>query len=202
MKLGIMGGTFDPIHNAHLMVASKVKEMFELDKVLLMPTNNPPHKNLRSVSPSNERLELLRLAVEDYPELEVSTIELDRTGTTYTVDTLKQLRAESSDNSLEIFYIIGADVVFDLQNWKDISTVFELCSFIAVLRPGFDRPKFAEKVNELRGGFNCRISIAELPLMDICSTELRRAIALRDFDSLRGKMPGKVIEKIRRDAGI
>jgi len=198
MKIGIMGGTFDPVHNAHLTAASKIRELCGLDEVVLMPTNIPPHKSNRKISSAQQRLAMLNLALETVPEnsgLRVSTIELDRLGTTYTVDTLKQIVMESHTED-DFYYIIGADVVFDLINWKDCTTVFQLCSFIAMMRPGFNIRKFDEKISELRQVHSVRISTVEMQQMNISSTELRNHFAHKTEWQVSDQLPPKVFEYI------
>ena len=202
MNIGIMGGTFDPVHNAHLSIASQVCNLCSLDKVFLMPTSIPPHKINRNISSVQHRLAMLNLAVEDYPCLEVSTVELDRTGTTYAIDTLEHLVAK--EEGVNYFYIIGADVVFDLLNWKDCKKVFQLCSFIALMRQGYERCLFDAKIKELRNVYGVKISCVEVPLIDISSTFVRNCFA--EFTGLESnqakdnlaykKVPKKVFEYI------
>ena len=203
MKIGLMGGTFDPVHNAHLIAAQTVLKLCGLDLVQLLPTNNPPHKMNLSISKASDRLSMLRLAVHGLSHIEVSTIELDRPGTTYTVDTLRLLHLENSFNPIcstqnEYFYIIGADVVFDLLNWKDCEAVFKMCSFIAMLRPGFERAQYDRQVQELQSVHAVKIACVEIPQMDISSTEIRRCFAEGRESEAESNLPKEVFEYIKQ----
>ncbi|MEI6132980.1 MAG: nicotinate-nucleotide adenylyltransferase [Bacillota bacterium] len=201
MKIGIMGGTFDPVHNAHLKAAQVVCKACALDTVMLMPSNVPPHKAGRTIASASDRVEMLRLAVaslaasENTDCLNVSTIEVDRPGTTYTIDTLRML----ASGGAEYFYLVGADVVFDLLNWKDCTEVFKLCTFIAMLRPGFERSQFDQQVRELKEFHAVKMLVVEIPQMDMSSTEIRESIAhceKSEFAELKTWLPVPVFDYI------
>ena len=171
-KIGIFGGTFDPIHYGHLITAEHVREKFDLNKVLFIPVGTPPHKNARQVTAAEHRYNMVYCAVKDNPVFEVSRIEVDRIGYTYTADTLSQLE-QSYGPDVEFYFIIGADVVSELLTWKDTEKVFRLCNFIAVFRPGYEREQFLEQIGFLKKTFSARIHTMDVPLIEISSTEVR-----------------------------
>jgi nicotinate-nucleotide adenylyltransferase len=144
-RIGISGGTFNPIHVGHLIIAEMARDMFDLDKVLFIPSGMPPHKNLGSVLSAEQRFDMVKRAVAGNPYFEESRIEIDREGYTYTVDTLKKLR-ELYGNDTSLYYIIGADVLNDLLTWRNAEEVFKICEFIAALRPGNDEEAFYKQM--------------------------------------------------------
>lgn len=192
-KIGISGGTFDPIHYGHLITAERVKEKFNLDKILFIPAGTPPHKSINQVTEAEHRYNMVHSAVNDNPAFEVSRIEVDRKGYTYTVDTLSQLQ-ESYGAGTEFYFIIGADVVSDLLNWKAPERVFSLCNFIAVFRPGYERKQFSEQISFLKKSYSARIHTIDVPLIEISSTEVRNRV--KNSLSIRYLVPHEVEQYI------
>ena len=135
-RLGIMGGTFDPIHIGHLACAEQAREAYDLDGVVFVPAGNPVFKKDRPVTPAAERLEMCRIATRSNPAFDVSAIEIERGGDTYTVDTLRQLRAHYPDN-VELRFITGADAVYHIVQWRESAAIADLARLIAVTRPGY-----------------------------------------------------------------
>ena len=135
MKLGLMGGTFDPIHAGHILAAEAALAQLQLDQVLFVPTGRPWMKEGTEISPACHRMKMTSLAVSDNPRFSVSSIEVDREGPTYTVDTLEELTRE--DPSRELFLIVGADAVANIGRWKNPERILELCTLVAVPRPGY-----------------------------------------------------------------
>ncbi len=178
MKIGISGGTFDPIHTGHLIVAEKVREILSLDKVIFMPVGIPPHKNPENVTESYHRMEMARLALIDNPFFEVSDIEVKREGVTYTIDTLRILWDVFKDDSTlpKFYYIIGSDILFSMDKWKDIAEIFKLCEFVVVLRPRMDKDKVLERIEYLRVNYSACIRTVDAPLVDVSSTFVRRML--------------------------
>ncbi len=174
-KIGIMGGTFDPVHFGHLIVAEAVREEFQLNRVLFIPVGQPPHKDNLRVSSPEDRYTMLTEAVKSNSSFQVSRIEIDREGYTYTVDTLSQLKAALEPDA-KLFFIIGADVIHDLMAWKNFQEVFLLCEFIAVFRPGFDKNGFDGEIERLRNRYMAKIHTVEVPLIDISSTGIRKRV--------------------------
>ena len=152
-RLGILGGSFDPIHNAHLELASQARAQFHLDEVLLLISGDPPHK-----SPSadkSHRFAMANLASQGREGIYASQIELERSGVIYTIDTLRQLRQALPDTKL--FYIIGADTLLELPTWREADTVYQLTSFIVFLRPGSEITP--EQLNRVFGPCGPRPSV-------------------------------------------
>lgn len=193
MRIGIFGGTFDPIHKGHIEVASAVLNTAGLDRLMFMPTGDPPHKVHRNVTSGALRLQMVQAAIQEAgnPKFSVSDMEIKRNGYTYTIDTLRDLQAQAPEH--EYVWIIGADVLADLKHWKDYHQVFRLCSFIAMYRPGYSRTDFEAEYQELTQ-LDARIQFVEVPSVNISSTEIRNACAAGQDPS--GWVPKAVSEII------
>lgn len=176
LKIGICGGTFDPIHMGHLVIAEMVRCEMNLDKVLFIPSGMPPHKDLNVVTNPMHRLNMVKCAVQGNPYFEAVDIEVKRKGYTYTVDTLNELHKIYPSNTA-FYYIIGADVVMDLLTWKRHDEVFALTKFVAVMRTGYLDNDFNEKINALRQKYDLDIKSIEAPLIEISSTMIRERIS-------------------------
>jgi len=135
-RLGVLGGSFDPIHIGHLVVAEEVRQVRSLAKVLLVPNNHPPHKDVGNLAPARERWRMVQLAVADNPGLETSDIEISRPGKSYTYDTLSELTRRNPE--AELHFIIGSDTVRELPSWYRAKDLPDLCRIIVAYRPGFD----------------------------------------------------------------
>ncbi len=159
-----MGGTFDPIHHGHLVAASEVADSFDLDEVVFVPTGEPWHKD--GVSPSEHRYLMTVVATASNPSFTVSRVDIDRVGTTYTIDTLRDLRAERPD--AELFFITGADAITQILAWKDHEHLWDLAHFVAVSRPGH--------VLSIDGLPSDRVSQLEVPALAISSTDCRERV--------------------------
>jgi nicotinate-nucleotide adenylyltransferase len=168
MRIGIMGGTFDPIHHGHLVAAEEVRYAFRLDKVVFVPAGRPWQKDERGVTPAELRYEMTKRAVEGEPSFEVSRMEIDRSGPTYTIDTLRGYRACAPQ--AELFFITGADAISQILSWKDADDALELATFVAVTRPAHDLGEIGPRVRE-------RVEILEIPALAISSTDIRRRVA-------------------------
>lgn len=181
MRLAIMGGTLDPVHNGHLEIAQAVHAICGLDGVLLLPAGDPPHKRRRT--DRMDRLNMAKLAAEGRDDMWVSEIEVMREGTTYTVDTLTELRRMRPD--VRWSYIIGADTVNVLHLWRRFESVAEMCSFIAVERPGVDTAQAHKSAAMLKERFGAEIRFLDVSGPDISSTLVRdRAAVNQPFDDL------------------
>jgi len=167
-RLGVMGGTFDPIHHGHLVAASEVAQFFMLDEVVFVPTGQPWQKDDRKVSPSEDRYLMTVIATASNPRFSVSRIDIDRGGPTYTIDTLRDLRAERGEGA-ELFFITGADALSRMMSWQDVNELFELAHFVGCTRPG----------HRLTGhGLpEGRVSLLEIPALAISSTDCRERVA-------------------------
>lgn len=169
-RLGIMGGTFDPIHIGHLACAEQVHESFGLDGVIFVPAGTPVYKKNKKVTPAADRLAMCQLAVASNPAFDVSAIEIERGGDTYTIDTLRQLKDHYPDN-VELYFITGADAVFNIIRWKDSAAIARLAHFIAVTRPGYVISD--EQKDYLDQNSNFSISYSEVTALSISSSDLR-----------------------------
>lgn len=176
LRLGVMGGTFDPIHYGHLVTAEEALVQFNLDRVMFMPTGRPVRKTHTDVSSSEDRYLMTVLATASNPDFEVSRLEIDRPGDTYTVDTMTALR-ERLGPQAEIFFITGADAVAEILTWKDAERFAGLCTFIAATRPGFDAAASLPAGRE--GTAVPRVERMEVPALAISSSDIRRRVRER-----------------------
>jgi nicotinate-nucleotide adenylyltransferase len=161
-----MGGTFDPIHHGHLVAASEVQALYDLDEVVFVPTGEPWQKDSLPVSPAEHRYLMTVIATASNPRFTVSRVDLDRTGPTYTIDTLRDLRAQRPGS--ELFFITGADALAQILSWKDIDELWELAHFIGVTRPGHVLSDTGLPVD--------RVTLQEIPAMAISSTNCRSRV--------------------------
>jgi len=167
-RLGIMGGTFDPIHNGHLVAASEVAWALNLDEVIFVPTGQPNFKQDRDVTPAEHRYLMTVIATASNPKFSVSRVDIDRPGITYTVDTLRDLKELYPDDDL--FFISGADAISQILTWHDAAKLWELADFVAVGRPG--------SAMELAGIPYGEVTVVEIPALAISSTDCRRRVRL------------------------
>jgi nicotinate-nucleotide adenylyltransferase len=170
-RIGLMGGTFDPIHHGHLVAAEEARWQFDLDTVLFVPTGQPWQKPV-GVSPAEDRYRMTVIATASNPAFEVSRVEIDHPGPTYTVDTLRRLRAELGEDA-RLFFITGADAVLHILTWTDREEVLALAEFIAATRPGYDLERLTERLPLARE----RLHPMEIPMLAISSTEIRARVA-------------------------
>jgi nicotinate-nucleotide adenylyltransferase len=147
MKIGILGGTFNPIHIGHLILAEEAREKLGLDKVIFMPTYLPPHKEALGIADAQARLAMVKLAIEGNSYFSVSDKEIKRDGRSYTIDTIRELKKEHPQD--EIYFIIGSDLLKYLEDWKDLFEVARLVKFIAATRPGYPLEKIPSYINTL-----------------------------------------------------
>jgi nicotinate-nucleotide adenylyltransferase len=196
LRIGICGGTFDPIHMGHLTIAELVRCEYNLDKVLFIPSGMPPHKDLKAVTDPIHRLNMVKCAVSSNKHFEVIDAEVEREGYTYTVDTLKQLHSMYLPDT-DFYYIIGADVVMDLLTWKRTEEVFKLTKFVAVMRNGFNDRVINDSINSLRKDYSVDIERFEVPLIEISSTFIRERI--KNDQSIKYLVSEGVEEYINRN---
>ncbi|MCB5990550.1 nicotinate-nucleotide adenylyltransferase [Janibacter melonis] len=162
-----MGGTFDPIHHGHLVAASEAQSLLDLDEVVFVPTGQPWQKAERTVSPPEHRYLMTVVATASNPRFTVSRVDIDRDGPTFTIDTLRDLRAARPDD--ELFFITGADALAQILSWKDADELFELAHFVGVTRPGYELSE--------SGLPQDRVTLQEVPAMSISSTDCRDRVA-------------------------
>lgn len=161
-QIGILGGNFNPIHNAHLIVADQVRQQLGLDKVFLMPEYLPPHVDTKSTIDEKHRLEMVKLAIDSVEGLDVETLELERKGVSYTYDTMKLLVEKNPD--VDYYFIIGADMVDYLPKWHKIDELVKMVQFVGVQRPKY------------KAGTSYPLIWVDVPLMDISSSMIRQFI--------------------------
>ena len=168
MKIGVFGGTFDPVHYGHLRMAEVCREELGLDRVLFVPNHVSPYKVGRPITPGHLRVAMLQSVTENNPAFAVSTLELDRPAPSYTVDTLRTIKSENP--GADLFFLTGADAVRGLSGWREPEVLLDLAHFVAMTRPGVGR---AEVLAALPDTWECRILFMEMPGLDISSTDLR-----------------------------
>jgi nicotinate-nucleotide adenylyltransferase len=195
VKTGILGGTFDPVHNAHLLIAGEALRRLELDEVLFIPTSNTPLKEDTVITPVEHRVRMVELAIAGNPVFRLSRIEIDRAGISYTVDTLAEIK-QSPGNDSELYFIIGLDSLKTLPRWKGPDRIIEMCRLVTVLRPGYDVPDIDELEKSITGITERLIIIDDLA-PDISATDIRRRVAaglpINDF------VPGPVEQYILKN---
>lgn len=187
-KVGIMGGTFNPIHFAHLFLAENAQEQLGLDKVLFMPSKNPPHKEKPEEVTQKQRVEMILLGIQGNPHFELSTVELDREGMTYTADTLELLTEENPDT--QYYFIVGADSLLYMHKWKHPRTIFNRCIVVATCRDQVDMEDLKRQAEFLEREFNARIQLLEMPLIQISSHVIRDRLVANQ--SVRYYIPDSV----------
>ncbi len=190
-----MGGTFDPIHYGHLVTAEEALVQFNLDRVVFMPTGLPAAKTHEHVTSAEHRYLMSVIATASNPDFEVSRMEVDRPGVTYTVDTLEELRATHGEQA-ELYFITGADAVWEILHWKDPERAVSMCRFIAATRPGYDLSPFQDsEIGRLVGD---SIEFMEVPALAISSTDIRDRVA--DRRPIGYLLPEAVAAYLRKNA--
>ena len=212
-KIGLFGGTFNPIHMAHMKVAREVKQGFGLDGIWLIPAAIPPHKEKENVAGAQERLEMIRLAIGDDPALKVSDVELKRTGPSFTIDTLKHFKSILPDETC-LYFILGLDAFLEIDTWKSFRELFDEVPFIAISRPGSGAGE-ASKWEALESLLLSKVSrdyefdeskqafvhpvkkpiyIFDVTPIEISATEIRKRV--QEGDAIKSMVPVKVKEYI------
>ncbi len=190
-KIGLFGGTFDPVHNGHLIIAEYLRDELQLDEIWFIPTGKHPLKDNRQISSVEHRLNMLRLAIADNERFKISEIEIHRPGVSYTIDTLNELLETYRDREPKFYYFIGMDNVNELHKWREPEKIVEKCQVVAFGRPGFQPQLEAQP-------FVARIQFVHVPLLEISSTFVRQRI--REGRSVRYIVPKEVEQYILRHA--
>lgn len=188
MQLGILGGTFDPIHFGHLLAAEEARVALGLDLVLFAPAGDPPHKQGYTILPAAHRLSMVRLAIADNPTFDISTVDIDRPGPHYTVDTIHLIRDEWDTDADETYFIMGVDSLAHLLTWHQPAQLIKLCRLAVVARPGY-RADLA-KLEAALPGISRRLDWVEMPVLGISSSDLQRRV--REGRSIRYQVPANV----------
>ena len=179
MRLGVMGGTFDPIHIGHLVTAEEARFQFGLEKVIFIPSAHPPHKTGDLQSPAEDRMRMIQLAIEGNPANGVSDMEIMRQGLSYTIDTLRELHRIHGAET-ELYFITGADAILEILTWKDPEELLAEGWFIAATRPGYPLSKLSEILPEFNSAGEKamkRVCAMEIPALAISSTDIRERVA-------------------------
>lgn len=187
LKIGIMGGTFNPIHIGHLIMAENAYETFGLDKVCIMPNNIPPHKAAPHIAPEH-RIRMAELAVRENPHFELLLTEFEKEGASYTFETLHTLKAEHPEH--EYFFILGADSLFQLDTWRRPEEICSLCTILAATRYHLRTQEMEKQIEYLNEKYHGRIFLMDNPTLDISSKELRERV--KKGESIRYFVPGSV----------
>jgi nicotinate-nucleotide adenylyltransferase len=189
-RLGVMGGTFDPIHHGHLVAASEVAARFELDEVVFVPTGQPWQKTHRQVSSPEDRYLMTVIATASNPRFTVSRVDIDRPGLTYTADTLRDLRTERGDD-VDMYFITGADALAQILTWREVDSIFDLAHFVGCTRPGVDleSPVIAQLPQD-------KVTVMEVPALAISSTACR--LRVQEHQPIWYLVPDGIVQYIAK----
>ena len=192
-RVGILGGTFNPVHLGHLFMAEYAREAIGLDAIMFIPAGVPYMKTTKDVLPGEIRMAMLDLSIRDNNFFISSDMELKREGNTYTYETLTSLKKEYPD--IEFFFIVGADCLFSIENWKEPEKIFEQCTLVAASRNHALENDLKSKKLELEDKFHAKVILLDFPTIDISSTEIRKRV--KEGKSIRYMVPDTVLEYIQ-----
>lgn len=195
-RIAIMGGTFDPIHYGHLVTAEAVWERYNIDRVVFVPSGNPPHKINIEVTDAEYRFSMVQMAISANPHFRVSRIEIDRKGYTYTIDTIREIKA-AFGGKLHIYFITGADALLEIMTWKEANELLKECSYVAVTRPGYMKKDLYDWIDILKKKYGADISAMDVPAFAISSTDIRNRV--RNGRSIKYLVPQNVEEYILKN---
>lgn len=191
-KIGIMGGTFNPVHIGHLFVAEAAREAFSLEQVIFIPTGDPPHKEPSQLASGRDRIRMLQLAVRDNPLFQVNEMEITREGTTYTIDTLIEWKAAHPKD--QVFFIIGGDTLPELKTWRTFEKVARLCSFVVYQRFGYNKTDLEKEAERLFQIYQAEILFMEGSYLEVSSSSVRARLA--ENQTIRYLVPDNVVNYI------
>ena len=192
-KIGILGGTFNPIHTGHLRLAEYARDEFGLDEVWLMPTGCSYLKDADAIVSAEHRLRMSQLAVTNYPRMKVSDIEIVRQGNTYTYETLESMQEQYPDT--ELYFIQGADCLFTIEKWRHPERIFAACTILAAVRNATSMEAMEAQRNHLEQKWGAKVHLLNMPEIQISSTEIRNR--LKQDKSVQGMLPEEVISYIK-----
>lgn len=197
MKIGIMGGTFDPIHNGHIMLGEYAYRQFDLDEVWFMPNGNPPHKqDNKNRTDGRIRGEMVALAIEEYPQFKLQEYEINRKEISYSYQTMEYFREIYPEH--EFYFIIGADSLFAIESWVKPDRLFNTCVMLAAYRDEVNcRAVMENRIEELNRKYHADIRLLVTPLIHAASSELRKD--LKNDHSIEGVIPDKVLDYIKKN---
>jgi nicotinate-nucleotide adenylyltransferase len=188
--IGIMGGTFSPIHYGHLLISEHIREEFNLSKILFVPAKKPPHKDFTQIIEAEDRLNMVKLAIQGNPFFEVSDLELRREGASYTIDSIHEFSKLFGPQN-DIGLIIGADSLVQIETWRSYTEIMKLVTLIVAARPDTDMCLLDEKIYKLKKAFNARILKSSGKALDYSSTDIRERV--KKGQSIRYRVPPEVI---------
>lgn len=194
-KIAIFGGTFNPIHNAHLLLAEQVKEEFNIDTIIFIPSGIPPHKDNVNKNENIHRYNMVKEAILKNDNFEISDLELNRKGYSYTIDTLNHIKRIYPNH--KIYFIIGADNVNEINTWKEPDKLFSLCEFIVAMRPGYNKKDIIEEISKIREKYGAKIIICNSIEFAVSSTIIRDKVF--NSKSIRYLVPAEVDRYIKRE---
>lgn len=174
IRKGIFGGTFDPIHNGHLYIAQEALHQLGLDKVIFMPSGNPPHKTNKEITDGSIRYELVKMAIRQNNCFEVSDYEIRKKGLSFTYQTMEHFH--NIDKNVSWYFITGADCLMDLEGWKNVDRILNSCVLVVFGRPGYNKDKLLEQKEKIEAKYNKEIIYLDLLLLDISSSSIRKSI--------------------------
>lgn len=194
MKIGIMGGTFDPIHIGHLISAEYARETIGLGKVIFMPSGLHPFKENDNITPSDIRVKMTSLAIAENPYFDISLIGVSRKNTNYTIDDIRELKKKYPDD--DIYFIIGSDIIDEIEEWKDFYKLTRMCTFVLFDRWGKDREKINKKIEELELLYKFKVEKVKSPVIEMSSTSIRNRY--KEGLSIRYMLPKSVEDYIKK----
>lgn len=194
-RLGIIGGTFDPIHLAHVYIACEAQKKLKLDEVIFMPAGNPPHKKDKRITEASLRLKMVERAIDDKKGFKVSDYEIKKQGMSYTYLTLQHFKTD--DNI--IYFITGADCLMDLEKWKNVNVILSLCNLVVLKRPGIDDEELIKQKDYIENKYKAKIIFLDIEGMKMSSTEIREYV--KENKDLKKYLCEDVI-KIIKDEGL
>ncbi|MFH2013050.1 MAG: nicotinate-nucleotide adenylyltransferase [Pseudomonadota bacterium] len=208
LRVGLFGGTFNPIHLGHLRSAEEVRELFNLKQVIFIPSANPPHKQGKDIISPIHRMEMVNIAIEENQSFSVSDIEIKRQGKSYSIETIDHIR-QINDSDLTLFFIIGIDAFTEISTWKDYTNLFSRCNFVVTTRPGYSLTNleivlpadvagnftYSSKEDRFIHPSNFSLYFRDITNLDISSSVVRKRI--KENRSVRYFLPEKVIEYIQ-----
>ncbi|TGY42614.1 nicotinate-nucleotide adenylyltransferase [Clostridium sartagoforme] len=190
MKIGIIGGTFNPIHLAHLYIAYEAKCQLNLDKIIFIPTGSPPHKKDMEILEASLRYNMVYEAIKNYEDFEISDYEIEKKGLSYTFETLEHFK--NDDN--ELYFITGADCLMDIEKWKYPEKIFKLCNFVVFNRAGYSKKNLRIQKEKIQQKFNTNITFLDIIDLEISSSIIRNRI--KEGKRIDFFMPREVLEYI------
>ena len=194
-KIGILGGTFNPIHYGHIHLAESAQKSAGLDQIMFIPSGISYMKNQREILSAADRMEMVKLAIRDYPQFDVSTIEIEKEGNSYSYETVLALKQSYPD--VEFSFLTGADTIFSMESWKEPAIIFREVTILAAYRIGVSLDELKQQIAYLKEKYNADIHLVAVDHIDISSSEIRNAIKNRK--AFRGYMPPAVEEYIRKN---